>query len=86
MFAPLLGRLRHLDLSGNRLTRRGIGVLTALCAPHAVTLDVSGNVQSAPAGDAPVAVTDLLPGALNGLDPAPANRCGQPPRHPPAGA
>ena len=63
----LFDRVRVLDLSGNRLTRFGMSVLAAVRGNRPVRVDVSGNVQSAPAGDAPVAVSDLVPGAIDGL-------------------
>ena len=46
-------RLRELDLSGNRLTRVGLSILSALRGQRPVQVEVAGNVQSAPAGDAP---------------------------------
>jgi uncharacterized protein (TIGR02996 family) len=54
-------RLRALDLSHNRLTRVGLSILAAVRRARPVRVDVGGNVQSAPAGDAPVSVSDLLP-------------------------
>lgn len=63
----LFARLRLLDLSGNRLTRVGIGTLAMLRGDRAVQVDVSGNVQAATAGDAPVAVSDVLSGVLDGV-------------------
>lgn len=66
-FDRLFGHLRFLDLSGNRLTRVGMGVLAALRGGRAVQVEVSGNVQSAAAGDAPVAVSDVLAGVLDGV-------------------
>jgi hypothetical protein len=65
-----------LDLSGNRLTRRGMRELWEQRGGRPVTIDVSQNVQSAGDGDAPVAVSDLVPGVLNRL---------AHPRTPPAG-
>ena len=63
----LFDRVRVLDLSGNRLTRVGMSALDKVRGNRPVRVDVSGNVQSAPAGDAPVAVSDLVPGAIDGL-------------------
>ncbi len=66
-FDRLFAHLRHLDLSGNRLTRLGISRLPAVCAGRTVQIDVSANVQSAASGDAPVAVSDVLTGVLDGV-------------------
>jgi uncharacterized protein (TIGR02996 family) len=66
LFDKRLGHLQVLDLSGNRLTRVGLNALTALRAARPVKVDVTANVQSA-AGDAPVAVSDLVPGLLDGV-------------------
>ncbi|AWM37964.1 Leucine Rich repeats (2 copies) [Gemmata obscuriglobus] len=63
----LFDQLRALDLSCNRLTRVGLGILSAARGDRPVQIDVSQNVQSAPLGDAPVAVAELLPGVLNGV-------------------
>jgi uncharacterized protein (TIGR02996 family) len=65
LFDPLFDRLSVLDLSGNRLTRLGLGVLAALRGDRPVRVEVTGNVQSASGGDAPVAVSDVLPGLLD---------------------
>ncbi len=67
LFDKLFKHLQFLDLSGNRLTRVGMGVLSARLGSQAVQIDVSGNVQSATAGDAPVAVSGLLDGLLDGV-------------------
>ena len=67
LFGRLFEHLQFLDLSGNRLTRVGMGILSARPGAHAVHIDVSGNVQSAVAGDAPVAVAGLLDGLLDGV-------------------
>lgn len=67
LFGALLGRVQTLDLSGNRLTRVGLSILTALRAGRPVRVDVAGNVQAPAAGDAPVAVSDLVPGLLDGV-------------------
>ncbi|HEY1190727.1 MAG TPA: TIGR02996 domain-containing protein [Gemmata sp.] len=61
----LFDRLHTFDLSANRLTRRGLNVLGAIRGGRRVHIDVSQNVQSAPFGDAPVAVSDLLPSVLD---------------------
>ncbi len=66
-FDRVFAHVRHLDLSGNRLTRVGMGVMAAVRGDRAVHIDVTGNVQSATAGDAPVAVSDVLPGVLDGV-------------------
>ncbi len=59
-FDALFDRLAVLDLSGNRLTRVGLSILSAVRGERPVRVEVSGNVQSATAGDAPVAVSDLI--------------------------
>ncbi|MBN9119602.1 MAG: TIGR02996 domain-containing protein [Planctomycetes bacterium] len=56
----LLDRLQTLDLSGNRLTRVGLSILSTLRADRPVRIDVGGNVQAPNAGDAPVAVSGLI--------------------------
>ena len=66
-FDRSFNHLRYFDLSGNRLTRVGMGILTTLRAGRVIQVDVSGNVQSAAAGDAPVAVSDVLNGVLDGV-------------------
>jgi hypothetical protein len=63
----LLDRVRVLDLSGNRLTRVGLSLLDAVRRQRPARVEVSGNVQSAPPGDAPVAVSDLVPGLIDGF-------------------
>jgi uncharacterized protein (TIGR02996 family) len=56
----LFGQLRLLDLSGNRLTRFGLGVLQTAKGMHPLTLDLSENVQPATGGEVPVPVADVL--------------------------
>lgn len=86
LFHALFDRVRVLDLSGNRLTRVGMSVLAALRGDRPVRVEVSGNVQSAPAGDAPVAVSDLVPGLLDGFtEAARLRRRVSNPRHRPDG-
>jgi hypothetical protein len=63
----LLLRLRLLDLSENRLTKYGIGVLLASRGEARVEPDVSGNVQSANDGEPPVAVGEVMPDVLRNL-------------------
>ncbi|MCI0703041.1 MAG: TIGR02996 domain-containing protein [Planctomycetia bacterium] len=60
LFDQLFNHLALLDLSGNRLTRVGLGVLAAHRGDRPVRIEVSGNVQSPTGGDAPVAVSDVL--------------------------
>jgi len=67
LFDAQLDHLQLLDLSGNRLTRVGLSILSTLRADRPVRVDVGGNVQSPAAGDAPVAVSDLVPGLLDGV-------------------
>jgi uncharacterized protein (TIGR02996 family) len=67
LFDALFDCVRELDLSGNRLTRVGLSILSALRGARAVRVEVSGNVQTAPAGDAPVAVSELLDGVTETL-------------------
>ena len=61
-----LARLRVFDLSGNRLTRYGLGILEAARGESATALDVSGNVQSATGGEAPVSVGRVVPEDVSG--------------------
>ena len=58
-----MARLRVLDVSENRLTSFGLGILKAARGDHPITLDVSGNVQTA-SGSAPVPVGEIVPGVL----------------------
>jgi uncharacterized protein (TIGR02996 family) len=66
-FDALLGRLVLLDVSDNRLTRVGLSLLSTLRRDRPVRVEVAGNVQSIHHGDAPVAVSDLLPALLDGV-------------------
>lgn len=59
----LIGRLRALDLSENRLTRYGLNILEMARGDSPVILDVSGNVQVS-SGTAPVPVGEVVPGVL----------------------
>jgi hypothetical protein len=61
----LFARLRVLDLSENRLTRYGIGILEAARGDRRVALDWNGNVQ--PSATAPVPIGELVPDALRGV-------------------
>lgn len=63
----LFDRLDFLDVSNNRLTRLGMNTLSVLRGDRAVRLDVTGNVQSSTMGDAPVAVSDLMPHLMEGV-------------------
>ncbi len=62
----LFNHLRVLDVSHNRLTRVGLGILRTLPAGRPVHIEDGGNVQSPTAGDAPVAVSELIPGLVDG--------------------
>lgn len=55
-----LARLRSLDLSRNRLTRHGTSLLQAARGESAVSIDVSGNVQTSGSGEAPVKVGQVV--------------------------
>jgi uncharacterized protein (TIGR02996 family) len=59
----LLARFRFLDLSENRLTRYGMGLLEAARGNLPVMLGLSGNVQVG-AAQAPVPVGEVVPGVL----------------------
>ena len=59
-----LPKLRSLDLSGNRLSWRGVGALRAVALPRWITLDVSGNGTEP---DGPFAVADLVAGILHNV-------------------
>lgn len=72
--ARLMARLRSLDLSGNRLTRHGFGLLHGARGESGVLLDLSGNVQSSVGGEAPVRVGDVVPEVLQGVAEAAALR------------
>lgn len=67
LYEALLDRMQVLDVSGNRLTRFGLGVLNSLCGERGVRLETADNVQSAPSGDAPVAVSDIMPDVMEGV-------------------
>jgi uncharacterized protein (TIGR02996 family) len=67
LYESLLDRVQLLDLAGNRLTRRGLGELYSIRGQRPVRLETAGNVQSAASGDAPVAVSDLLPEVMQGV-------------------
>lgn len=67
LYDALLDRLQLLDVSGNRLTRFGLGVLHSLRGQRPVRLEDAENVQPPPAGDAPVAVSDLMPDVMEGV-------------------
>ncbi|MCS6865341.1 MAG: TIGR02996 domain-containing protein [Gemmataceae bacterium] len=60
----LLDQLTLLDVSHNRLTRLGLALLDILKGQRPVQLERADNVQAAPAGDAPVAVAELLPDVM----------------------
>jgi uncharacterized protein (TIGR02996 family) len=66
----LLKQLRTLDLSGNRLTRHGIGLLHAARGDSGVVLDVSNNVQASAGGEVPVAVGDVVSDVFRRVDEA----------------
>ena len=67
LFDALFDRVRELDLSGNRLTRVGLSILSALRGARPVRVEVSGNVQTAQAGDAPIVMSDVLDGVTETL-------------------
>jgi uncharacterized protein (TIGR02996 family) len=67
LYGPLFDRVQLLDVSGNRLTRRGLGELDTIRGHRPVRLETSDNVQSAPSGDAPVAVSKIVPAVLEGV-------------------
>ena len=81
-FDALLDHLQALDLSGNRLTRVGLSILSMLRAERPVRVDVGGNVQAPPGGDAPVAVSGPID---NVLEAARLKRLVSNPRHRPDG-
>jgi uncharacterized protein (TIGR02996 family) len=70
----LLAGLRSLDLSGNRLTRHGLGLLQTARGESKVQIDLAENVQTPEAGNAPVRVGDVMPGILEGVAEAAALR------------
>ncbi|MCE9568297.1 MAG: TIGR02996 domain-containing protein [Planctomycetes bacterium] len=63
----LMARLRVLDLSDNRLTRYGIGVLHGARGDSGVHLKLTGNVQASDGGEVPVAIGDVTSAALRGM-------------------
>jgi uncharacterized protein (TIGR02996 family) len=63
----LFSKLRSLDLSENRLTRYGQGLLEAAKGDAATILDLSGNVQTSVGGEAPVPVGRVVPEVLRGV-------------------
>lgn len=67
LFDALFNHLQMLDVSSNRLTRFGLGVLDDIRRQRPVRLERADNVQSPPPGDAPVAVADLMPGLMQGV-------------------
>lgn len=56
----LFDRLRAFDLSGNRLTRFGLGVLETAKGTKPLALELSGNVQPAAGANVPVPSADPL--------------------------
>ncbi len=79
----LMEKLTLLDVSCNRLTRVGLALLDFMKGQRPVRLDRADNVQSAPAGDAPVTVAELLPDVMAGVaDAARLKRRIAHPRHP----
>jgi hypothetical protein len=67
VFDSLFDRLQLLDVSGNRLTRLGLALLEAIRGSRPTRMERADNVQAAPPGDAPVAVSDLLPDLMEGV-------------------
>jgi uncharacterized protein (TIGR02996 family) len=63
----LFARLRVLDLSGNRLTRFGIGLLKTARGDATTALDLNENIQASIGGEAPVRVGDVVPGVLGDI-------------------
>jgi uncharacterized protein (TIGR02996 family) len=59
-----LPRLHTLDLSGNRLTRYGVGLLLGWKGDSAVVVDTTGNVQTLTDAEAPVTVGQVLNNVL----------------------
>jgi uncharacterized protein (TIGR02996 family) len=62
-----LQRLRILDLSENRLTRLGLGMLIAARGESAVQLDISANVQASTDSMVPVTVGEMVPMLLRSM-------------------
>jgi uncharacterized protein (TIGR02996 family) len=67
LFAALFDRVRVVDVSNNRLTRIGLSILSTLRGSRLPPVELSGNVQAVSGGDAPVAVSDLLPDLLENV-------------------
>jgi hypothetical protein len=67
LYDALFNRVKALDLSNNRLTRMGLSILATIRGDRKVRVEVAGNVQSISGGDAPIAVSDLLPDLLDGV-------------------
>jgi uncharacterized protein (TIGR02996 family) len=67
LFEARFEHLQLLDASGNRLTRFGQTVLHDIKGPRPVRLELTDNLQPATAGDAPVAVSDLVPDLMEGV-------------------
>jgi hypothetical protein len=67
LFDSLFDRVQVLDVCGNRLTRYGQGLLQNIRGHRPVRLEMADNVQSATAGDAPVAVSDIMPDVIQGV-------------------
>jgi uncharacterized protein (TIGR02996 family) len=67
LFDALFDRIHTLDLSNNRLTRMGLSLLSTLRGDRPVGWEVAGNVQSIYNGDAPVTISEVLPGLLDGV-------------------
>jgi hypothetical protein len=66
LFRPLFQHLTLLDLSNNRLTRLGQGVLDAERGDRPVRVEFAGNVQAPRGGEAPVAMSDVLDTLIDG--------------------
>ena len=60
---PRFARLRRLDVSGNRLTRRGIELLAAAWGDRPRKVETDGNILPPP----PVTVGDVVAGFLEGV-------------------
>lgn len=67
LLPTLLARLHLLDLSENRLTKYGIGLLQTARGDSGVDPDVSGNVQSANDGETPVAIGEVTQDVVRNL-------------------
>ncbi len=64
--AHWMSRLTHLDLSHNRFTRQGMGLLLAARGDRHMNLDLSANVQTASGGETPVRLGELMPALIQG--------------------